>query len=63
MNCPKCQNKTIVLSCRTFENVKYRKRKCKECEHIFYTSECEDEKKYYNEAQNQYTKEKKKGKK
>lgn len=41
MLCPKCDGKATVIdgSTNTTDNERYRKMKCKECGHIFYTSE------------------------
>ena len=43
MDCPVCGGRTYVDSCtRDCESV-YRRRKCKECNHVFYTDESEVE--------------------
>ena len=43
MNCPRCGGKVGVIDSvhNTDENEIYRKRKCKDCELIFYTAEYE----------------------
>ena len=41
MNCPKCNNKSVVLETRSVELNVYRKRKCGSCGHKFYTEETE----------------------
>lgn len=41
MKCPKCNGKVQVVDCvNTQYNEVYRKRKCTECGHVFYTCEC-----------------------
>lgn len=39
MECPKCESDTYVIDSRKFAGTTYRRRKCKECGHKFYTSE------------------------
>lgn len=48
MKCPKCNGKTTVTdnALNTSDNEMYRKRKCLECGHIFYTTEYEVERNY-----------------
>ena len=41
MLCPECNNKTRVIDSRVVEDVVVRKRKCKNCNYIFYTEEIE----------------------
>ncbi len=52
MKCPNCNGKSLVKDMRTDEenNVTYRRRECQECGHIFFTSEMEDSKKLFYEA-------------
>lgn len=39
MNCPKCGGKTQIPGTRSDGEKVYRKRKCIECGHVFYTEE------------------------
>lgn len=41
MNCPVCGGKVGCLDTRSDCEAVYRRRGCKECGHIFYTSEVE----------------------
>lgn len=43
MTCPRCGGKVRVIDSVNDpdENEIYRKRKCEDCELVFYTSECE----------------------
>ena len=44
MNCPKCDDTVLVIDTVNLpSNEIYRKRKCSECGHIFYTAEFEVE--------------------
>lgn len=44
MTCPKCNGKVSVTdSVHAFANTEYRRKKCTECGHIFYTAEVEVE--------------------
>lgn len=55
MNCPKCNhNKNIVLDTRKDKNNIYRKRKCKNCEHIWFTTESESSDAKYDLQRAQY---------
>ena len=42
MNCTKCNTRLTAIRTLTAEDAVYRIRKCPKCEHIVYTSECED---------------------
>ena len=39
MLCPKCDGKIKVLDVRNTKDNTYRKRQCKTCSYVFYTSE------------------------
>ena len=39
MTCPKCGSKTSVIDTADLDVIIYRKRKCYECNHTFYTLE------------------------
>lgn len=39
MTCPNCNGKNKVIDSRSDEDTVYRKRKCDDCGHIFYTEE------------------------
>lgn len=55
MNCPKCNhNKNTVLDTRKDKNNIYRKRKCKNCEHIWFTTESESSDAKYDLQRAQY---------
>jgi transcriptional regulator NrdR family protein len=54
MNCPMCDGKTTVIHCRKDQEGVYRKRKCTECDYIFFTSECEDSADGYHRAEKEY---------
>ena len=43
MKCPKCGGKSYVTDTaqNTETNETYRRRKCRECQHVFYTAEAE----------------------
>lgn len=41
MLCPECNNKSQTIDSRIVELNVFRKRRCKECGHIFYTEEIE----------------------
>ena len=43
MTCPVCAGDTIVIDCRTDCEGVYRRRKCKECNYLFFTSETESD--------------------
>ena len=45
MTCPMCGAKTYVTDSRTECDAVYRKRKCAECEYVFFTAETESESK------------------
>lgn len=48
MTCPVCGGDNLVTySFKDCEAI-YRERTCKECEHVFYTAECEFDVKEYN---------------
>lgn len=59
MKCPKCKGRGLTKDSRIDEkyNVVYRRYQCKACEHIFYTSEMEDSREAFIEAQAQYREE------
>ena len=44
MECPECGEKTKVVETRPYAGAVYRRRKCLECNFIFYTEETEVEK-------------------
>lgn len=48
MKCPKCGGKIIVIDIvqDDDDNKTYRKRKCLNCDHIFFTTEFEAERTY-----------------
>lgn len=39
MDCPKCESKTSVLESRAYIGTQYRRRRCPNCGHTFWTSE------------------------
>ena len=41
MTCPVCGGAVHVLSCRSDDEVIVRRRECKDCCHVFYTTEYE----------------------
>lgn len=43
MNCPVCGGDTTVIHCRRDCESVYRRRKCLECNHVFYTTEVESD--------------------
>lgn len=51
MYCPKCNGKTAVIDSRADGVSVCRKRKCKQCGNIFFTSEREDEELYFREME------------
>ena len=48
MTCPKCGSETSVVYTLTGTNKVCRKRKCKKCSHIMYTTETAAEKSHYD---------------
>lgn len=48
MTCPVCGGRSIVTDSRSDCEGVYRRRKCVECEHNFYTSEYESDSSSYN---------------
>ena len=56
MNCPVCGGKTVVAYCFPDCEGVYRRRKCSECNHVFYTSEYESDADEYRKLYNQYVK-------
>lgn len=66
MNCPVCGGKALVSYSFIDHESVYRERTCRECRHVFYTTECEsgkyehkkllsdrDRKRYLRRKQNQ----------
>ena len=47
MTCPKCGSDTFVTYSIADGDSVYRKRKCKKCSHVFYTTEAVAEKSHY----------------
>jgi transcriptional regulator NrdR family protein len=41
MNCPKCSGRALVVDSVLAEEENYRKRRCLDCNHVFYTVEYE----------------------
>ncbi len=48
MTCPVCGGKTVVIGSEADSESIYRRRKCVECNHRFYTTESESDGKDYN---------------
>ena len=49
MTCPLCGGKSKVYDSISDCDAIYRKRKCLECNHVWFTDECESEGKIYRE--------------
>ena len=39
MKCPKCNGTVLVLDTKHIDNATHRKKKCKDCGHVFFTFE------------------------
>ena len=56
MQCPKCKGDVKVEYTLSDEEGVYRKRRCLECGHVFYTSELEDSADVYKDLLRQQNK-------
>ena len=58
MICPKCNSDSTMVSdgvSNPEDHERYRQRRCKNCNHIFYTMECEiDNNKSFKDVWNKY---------
>ena len=55
MFCPVCGEKTLIIGTKSDCESVYRKRRCAECKHTFYTEEYESESnEYYNQMMREY---------
>ena len=41
MMCPVCNKKTVVTETRYLDSRRFRRRRCKDCNYVFYTEETE----------------------
>ena len=63
MNCPVCGENTRVMDCRADCESVYRRRKCKECNYLFYTTESGSDGAYLKEISNEIARQRRKNKK
>ena len=56
MNCPICGEATVVVRSLADCEAVYRRRRCRECEHIFYSAEYESDSVIFNKIEYQINK-------
>lgn len=56
MNCPICGETTFVVRSIADCEAVYRRRKCRECNHVFYSTEYEADKSVFNKLDYQRNK-------